>query len=169
MAVKAEFHLCRKHLCKMVTVADRREYNRQYYLANREKAIARARQNYRDNIPRERARAARRKLEGYKTPKRVSRDEIKREFWCDQDGCCYLCGDSLASLETAHLDHDHRCCPRHEFCQHCVRGLSCPSCNHLIGNAGDDPDRLELIAQNLRAKLAEMDARLASKPEQMAL
>jgi hypothetical protein len=38
-----------------------------------------------------------------------------------------------------------------------------------VGHAYDDPARLELIAQNLRVKLAEMDARLASKPEQMTL
>jgi hypothetical protein len=150
-------------------MTSRQEYNRQYYLAHREQQIAYARQNYRKNIPRERARTRRRRLEGYKNPKYIRRDEIKQEFWCDQDGRCYLCGDVLASLETAHLDHDHRCCPYHDFCRHCVRGLSCPPCNYIIGNAGDDPDRLELIARNLRVKLAEMDERLASKPVQRTL
>jgi hypothetical protein len=149
--------------------SSRKEYNRQHYLANREQAIARARENYRQNIPRERARYRRRRLAGYRNPRDVSRNELKEQFWAEQDGYCYLCGEPLASLETAHLDHDHRCCPRHEYCRYCIRGLSCPPCNLLIGNAGDDPDRMELVARNLRAKLAEMAPRLASKPEQMTL
>ena len=144
-------------------------YAREYYAANRERKIGYAREYYRKNIPRERARSRRRRLEGYKNPQNVRRDEIKQEFWRDQDGRCYLCGDPLASLETAHLDHDHRCCARHDFCRRCARGLACEPCNLLIGNAGDDPDRLELVARNLRIKLAEMDVRLASRPEHMTL
>jgi hypothetical protein len=154
----------------MVNVtSSRQEYNRKYYLANREKAKEKARENYRQNIDRERKRYRRRRLEGYKNPRDVSRNEIKQELWQTQDGSCYLCGDTLADLESSHLDHDYRCCPRHGFCKYCIRGLSCSTCNHLIGNAGDDPDRIEVIARNLRAKLAEMEVRLASKPEQTEL
>lgn len=151
----------------MITVTSRKEYNRQYYLANRERAIERARENR--NPERERARYERRRLSGYRNPRDILRNEVKEQFWSEQAGCCYLCGDLLASLEVAHLDHDHRCCPRHNYCRYCVRGLSCSPCNLLIGSASDDPARLELIAQNLRAKLAELDVRLASKPEQLAL
>jgi hypothetical protein len=86
-------------------------------------------------------------------------------LWQEQDGCCYLCEESVA-LENAVIDHDHRCCPEKAFCRYCIRGLAHSTCNTAIGQLGDDPDRLELVARNLRAKLAETDARLASKPEQ---
>ena len=150
-------------------MASRKEYNRRYYLAHREQAIANARKNYQKNVSRERNRHQRRKAGGYRNPRDVLRNEIKDRLWSEQGGCCYLCGDALASLESAHLDHDHRCCPYHEYCRYCIRGLACSSCNHLIGNAGDNPDRMELVARNLRAKLAEVDARIAGKPEQLML
>lgn len=150
-------------------MASRREYNRQYYLANRERAIAKSRENRLQNVDRERARYRRRRQGGYRNPRDISRNEVKDQLWIEQGGCCYLCGDALPNLETSHLDHDHRCCPRHEYCRYCIRGLACSQCNLLIGNAADDPDRMELVARNLRAKLAEVDIRLASRPEQSTL
>jgi len=151
-------------------MAKRREYNRQWYLANQEKAKARARENRLNNLERERERdRVRHALNGPRGKLAILRREIRDELWAEQGGCCYLCGDQLARKEDAHLDHDHRCCPYHKLCRFCVRGLSCSHCNLAIGNAGDDPDRLELIARNLRIKLAEMDERLASKPQQLEL
>jgi hypothetical protein len=146
-----------------------RAYNRQYYLAHREEAIERSRQNRLQNVERERDRYRRRRLSGYRSPQQILRDEIKSEFWLAQNGQCYLCEESLESKEAAHLDHDHRCCPRAKVCRYCARGLSCEPCNLLIGNARDDVEKIERIARNLRAKLTEIDGRLASKPAQGAL
>jgi hypothetical protein len=153
----------------MAAMGNRQEYQRQYYLANREKLKAYARENRLKNLDRERERYRIRRLNGYKPRQQLICDQFKDEFWSKQDGYCYLCGDPLLSKESAHLDHDHRCCPPHYFCNFCVRGLSCMACNHLIGNAGDDPDRLEVIARNLRAKLVETNERLAAKPTQATL
>lgn len=65
-----------------------------------------------------------------------------------QGGCCYLCGDQL-DPEKAHVDHDHRCCPRNQSCPNCRRGLACGPCNTAIGLAQDDPARLRRMAEQL--------------------
>lgn len=100
-------------------------------------------------------------------------------MWDKQSGCCYLCGrqmevpqaagkSSLASTAPA-VDHDHRCCPPEKSCDLCRRGLACCRCNTLIGLAGDDPDLLCRIAENLRPALTVMNGRLACMPEQLQL
>lgn len=55
-----------------------------------------------------------------------------------QDNKCSICGD----LEPAHVDHDHKCCAGSHSCGKCVRGILCPSCNHMLGNARDNIDVL---------------------------
>lgn len=109
-----------------------------------------------------------RKTKGYKSPDRVRRRELTARLWDEQDGCCYLCARPV-ELERAVLDHDHRCCPLDAYCSYCIRGVACNPCNQAIGILDDDPDLLELVARNLRAKLAEVDERRASKPEQLTL
>lgn len=163
-----------------------REDARIYRERNRERINAAARARYRRdpqarramldsnrawaqaNQERVRGRNLQRKLAGIKYGKDRRRDEVSAALWHEQGGCCYLCGDPVA-LEDAHLEHDHRCCPKGSFCQYCIRGLSCPGCNYAVGHAYDNPDRLELIARNLRAKLAEVDQRIAAKPEQLVI
>jgi len=130
------------------------EENRKRYWANREEAI--------------RQRQLRRQRPGGKTPRERARDEIVTQLWHAQEGCCYLCNKFVA-LEDAVLEHDHRCCPPGAFCQFCIRGVSHQGCNKILGHAADNPDLLELIAFNLRAKLPEMDQRMASKPSQADL
>ena len=72
-------------------------------------------------------------------------------MWRAQDGRCCYCEQTLpAEPRQVHIDHDHRCCPPKRSCILCRRGLACQNCNFVVGNAGDDPDRLELIARNLR-------------------
>jgi hypothetical protein len=82
------------------------------------------------------------------------------ELYRLQDGRCYLCGNPLpADPSKVHLDHDHRCCPPRRSCQYCRRGLACLPCNMLIGHAGDDPDRLRRVADNLAAANAQVKIR----------
>ncbi len=66
-----------------------------------------------------------------------------------QSGRCYLCEDLLTS--RIDVDHDHSCCPGSKTCGKCIRGLACQKCNQGVGQFGDDPDRMELVARNLRA------------------
>lgn len=113
-------------------------------------------------------RRARRLRPGGKTPKERRRDELITILWAEQGGRCYLC-EELIELENAALDHDHRCCPLGKFCRYCVRGAACQNCNKMIGHAADTPERLERAARNLRAKLAEIDERMAAKPQQFRL
>jgi hypothetical protein len=122
-------------------------------------------ERYRENQKRNSQKA---RARGYREPAIHERDRVIAVHWHDQGGCCYLCGKPLL-LEEAILEHDHRCCPNGKWCSRCVRGAAHPSCNAAIGHALDDPDLLETLARNLRAKLAEMDDRLAAKPQQLTL
>jgi hypothetical protein len=85
-----------------------------------------------------------------------------------QGGCCYLCGDEI-TLESAIIEHDHRCCERPFTCAVCRRGLACSRCNNVIGSALDDPDRLRRIADSLEIAKALVEERMAAKPEQLSL
>lgn|SRR5262245_36514965 len=126
-----------------------REYSRRAYQRNKAQVL-------------ERNRDWRRRT-GYRNAKDRLRDQLVAELWQAQDGRCYLCGD-LVAQDVAILEHDHRCCPPARFCQYCIRGVSCQPCNKVVGHGADDPDRLELIARNLRGALAEVSTRLAAKP-----
>lgn len=140
----------------------RRAASRQRYWAKRDQMLAQSRA-WREANPEKVRENMRRWLENGGEPHR-RRKETTAKLWREQNGCCYLC-EQPVPLEDAHLEHDHRCCPRLRFCSSCVRGVSCRGCNHAIGHARDDPDRLELIARNLRAKLAEIDERLQGASE----
>jgi hypothetical protein len=150
----------------------RRETKKRYYRKNPQPDRDRARRWAQENPERYRetqnrnSRKAR--ARGYREPRTHERDRVIAVHWHSQGGCCYLCGEPLL-LEEAILEHDHRCCPNGKWCSYCVRGAAHPSCNAAIGMVLDDPGRLETIARNLRTKLAEMDDRLAAKPQQLTL
>lgn len=55
---------------------------------------------------------------------------------------CSICGVEPTTRRLA-VDHDHACCSGSVGCDNCVRGLLCGSCNLMLGNAKDDPTRLE--------------------------
>ncbi len=153
-----------------------REYSRRYREANVEKERERRRRSYAENreANRESQRRyrAKRGTDGRRAQAWAQNHGLRPEDWAAlwdaQDGRCYLCGDEMAAGQ-AHIDHDHRCCPKDHSCAYCRRGLAHASCNHLIGFADDDPDRLRRIADNLELALKATGARLAGKPEQQAL
>lgn len=172
-----------KRLWYQANIERERERSRRYKEAHREQHRATNRRRYwakRDQL-REQGRAWREanpekvrenyrrwRDAGGKNPLQRRRNQAVAELWHEQGGCCYLC-EKPVPLEDVHLEHDHRCCPRLSFCAFCIRGVSCAQCNHVVGFAEDDPDRLELIARNLRAKLAEVDVRIAAVPVQLSL
>lgn len=63
---------------------------------------------------------------------------IAQELYESQNGRCAICEREIPFLDSptrnrtnwAHIDHDH--------ISNNVRGLLCPSCNHLLGNCKDD-------------------------------
>lgn len=146
-----------------------REYDRRVRQENPERYREYARRSYQRNRGQilERNRDWRQRT-GYRNAKDRQRAQLVAELWQAQGGRCYLCSEPVVQDEAV-LEHDHRCCPPAYFCQYCIRGVGHPACNQVIGYGRDNPDRLEVIARNLRAKLAEMDERLASKPQQAKL
>lgn len=147
--------------------AAHRQRRRDYVAAHREEVLEASRQHHTENRSvRNEARRLRAAASGDKRDLR--KREIVARLWSEQGGLCYLCEEPVL-LEDAMLEHDHRCCPLGKFCRLCTRGASHQECNKVAGHGGDDPDRLERIARNLRVKLAEIGERLASKPEQVLL
>jgi hypothetical protein len=86
----------------------------------------------------------------------ISQEEFEA-VWLAQDGLCYLCGEPMErgperSKALAVIDHDHEFCPQNKHsCDRCRRGLTHLGCNVVIGNAGDDPEKLRRIADALEA------------------
>jgi hypothetical protein len=171
--------------------AERREQRRRWRLANSEKSREYSRRYREANLEKEQERHRRRRAANREQERenqrryraRIGPDGRRVQHWAlnhgiqpedwavmweAQDGRCYLCGDEMAAAK-AHIDHDHRCCPKDHSCGYCRRGLACGGCNRLIGLAGDDPDRLRWIASNLELALKLADARLAAKPVQASL
>jgi recombination endonuclease VII len=89
-------------------------------------------------------------------------------LWDAQDGRCYLCGGGLVDGHVV-VDHDHSCCGERKSCRICRRGLTCRVCNSLIGLAGDDPDRIERMAANLRSAKRGVAERMAAFSEPVEL
>src|ERR1051326_4115111 len=56
---------------------------------------------------------------------------------------CAICAKPL-TVETAEVDHDHEICGHRQamkpYCDKCVRGILCGSCNTAIGKLRDNPD-----------------------------
>jgi hypothetical protein len=78
-------------------------------------------------------------------------------MWEQQQGLCYLCEQPLPPGKGTVIDHDHSCCPKHKSCAKCRRGLACFQCNVAVGMAGDDPERLALIARNFELASRELE------------
>jgi hypothetical protein len=62
-------------------------------------------------------------------------------MFATQGNKCLACG-SKESGGRWQVDHDHNCCPTHETCGKCIRGILCSKCNRTLGNAGDDKNLL---------------------------
>ncbi len=105
--------------------------------------------------------------EGHREKQRESNKKHGRKYWLkhqfgitpeawdrmliEQSGQCYLCERPMVT--AIHIDHDHACCSGKRSCGKCIRGLACQKCNQGVGQFGDDPDLMERVARNLRAKM----------------
>lgn len=74
----------------------------------------------------------------------------KHELAMAQGGCA-ICGTLEPGERGWALDHDRRCCPGDRSCELCRRGVLCAGCNRAMGYAGDDPVRLQRMADYLSA------------------
>lgn len=138
----------------------KRQYMRAWHAAHREENRQRARERY--EAKREEHLAYMRE---YQRTHQSAKKALIDDLWQEQGGCCYLCEEPV-ERESAVLEHDHRCCPRGQYCRTCIRGVACYPCNNAIGNAKDDPERLERLARNLRAMQEVVGDRLSDRPFQ---
>lgn len=112
--------------------------NRAYYVRNRERLLAKAREHYAENPDYYREYRERRRE--YRSFRR-SLASRARQLGVDpmtvtpQPAACEVCGQHTKSL---HLDHDHA--------TGAFRGWLCRGCNHALGNAHDDPALLRKLA-----------------------
>jgi Recombination endonuclease VII len=170
---------CGHHTRQRVSPEERRKrrraQNRIYYERNLEESRQRARDAYWADPEKSRAKLrARKRVTGTAENLRavhgmeVADKAAMREA---QAGRCCYCNRPLPDDERkVHIDHDHSCtCGPTRSCQYCRRGLACENCNRLVGMADDDPDRLELIAANLRRLDAAARERISGKPIQEEL
>jgi Recombination endonuclease VII len=118
----------------------RKEYHRQYYIANRERVLARN--------------TAWQKRSGHKIAARA-RERVygltKEAFSVllgEQMGCCKTCGHSLSMKRggsyALNVDHDHKTGR--------VRGLLCNRCNVAIGLIYDSVKTLNRMIAYLEAE-----------------
>lgn len=171
-------HHSRPRMSREEKLARRREQNRARYARDPEKAREQARSSYWRDVEASRERQRR---SGGRTARVGSAYNLravhglaptdKAAMREAQDGRCCYCNRPLPEDERkVHIDHDHSCtCGPKKSCDFCRRGLACENCNRLVGMAGDDADRLELIAANLRVLAAAARARIAGKQAQEEL
>lgn len=69
-----------------------------------------------------------------------------------QHGSCAICFNTFTS--TAHIDHDHSCCPGRKACGKCVRGLLCRECNTGLGKFKDSMVLLESAVSYVGRKVS---------------
>lgn len=139
--------------------AARQAAHREYYKANRERILARAKERRSQELSAKKSYQA-----------GADWDALFNAFWVAQDGKCYLCGTDLERdvPQAVHLDHDHSCCPLARSCERCRRGLACQACNYIIGRAKDDPARLRRMADSLEKALEGVRLRM-KQPRQPRL
>jgi len=109
-------------------MSNSKEYEKQYYIKNKEKIKIRCKQWQLDNP--EKGLASRLKRSYGITI------EYYNKLFNKQEGKCAICGRHQSELKrTLSVDHDHETGE--------IRGLLCDRCNSGIGLLGDDPELIE--------------------------
>lgn len=107
-----------------------------YYESNREKAIAR--QKARTNGEKREEILAYQRNYRLKQQYGITTADFKA-MNAAQGGVCYICKNPEVVQPNLSVDHDHTSGK--------IRKLLCTPCNTSLGLAGDDPERLRLMAQ----------------------
>lgn len=127
-------------------------YNKEWYLANRDRELQRRKENYAKNKEayvqrsyewRQENKAARR-LSNKKTALKQKYGlswETYVSMYTEQAGECKICGTALHMLANSSNDTEDACV------DHChttgkVRGLLCRPCNLILGNCLENPEIL---------------------------
>ena len=161
----------------------KRVSKRLHYRNNTAKELARHASYRAENLEkrREMERNSARKIRAADPPRFQAIDRSRRHglragqfeaLWEAQGGRCCYCEQPLpreGASSRAVIDHDHTCCGPKRSCDACRRGLACNNCNVIVGMAYDDPDRLEIMAANLRAIAAATRERINGRPVQEEL
>jgi hypothetical protein len=66
-----------------------------------------------------------------------------------QKGACAICGINESESNYLQVDHDHSCCPGHESCGQCIRGLICAKCNKTLGHVDDNQELIRALVDYL--------------------
>lgn len=117
---------------------DQKAYHAAYYLKNKERMVAKAREWVLANP--EKVRAYSRK-HGLKKAYGLTPEQVD-DMLAAQGHACAACRDPLAAFPRPHVDHDHTTGK--------VRGVLCAHCNRGLGSFKDSPERLEKAAEYLR-------------------
>ncbi len=112
-----------------------REYAREHYDSNKEKARWAARSP--EKKVKSRTNTLKRKFN-------LTSGEfdliLEGQGWkCANSGCSNVWGEGDRRF---HVDHDRGCCPTDKTCGECVRGILCPGCNTALGHVNDDMEKL---------------------------
>jgi hypothetical protein len=92
----------------------------------------------------------------YETRER-NREEKRRQNrlkFIPANPSCEIC-DRPLTVDTVHVDHDHTICghaaANRPYCDNCVRGILCGSCNTALGKLGDNPETIRKAAAYIEA------------------
>ena len=119
-----------------------RDYMREWQIKNRDKRNMQQRERFAKNPEKYRAIYKKKSLEwnyGLNL-------EDYNTMLVEQGDCCAICKSDNPGVKNRgwHVDHDHITGD--------VRGLLCHKCNHLLGNARDNPEILTAAIQYLIKK-----------------
>jgi hypothetical protein len=119
----------------MRTVEEKRQYDKEWKLNNRERHLT-SLTKWRLNNP-ERFKSQLRKCMYHLS------EEHFQKMLIEQEHRCAICFAVFTEENPPCVDHDHRCCSKKaKSCGKCIRGLLCGACNHGLGKFREDVQNL---------------------------
>lgn len=85
----------------------------------------------------------------------VRKEKIKEPILASQEHKCAVKGcttdTSNYKLSDWQLDHNHTCCKAENWCERCIRGVLCRTCNISLGRVHDSVTWLKGLVSYLKA------------------